>query len=249
MITAIIIDDEQHCRVMLKNLIDTVAADDIKLLAECKNAEEGIDAIAQLQPQLVFLDVEMPGMSGIEMLQKIVPFNFDVIFTTAHDKYALKAIKLSALDYLLKPVGLYDLKNAIDKYKTKSKIGDTATQMSVLVQNIKNLISPLNKIAIPVADGLTFIAINEIVRIESDSNYSNFFLLNGTKHLVAKTLKEYEDLLSDHHFIRIHKSHLVNHEHIKKFVNSDGGYVVMSDGSNITVSTRKRHEVISKLSS
>ncbi|MEO8149545.1 MAG: LytTR family DNA-binding domain-containing protein [Bacteroidia bacterium] len=248
MTTALIIDDEQHCREMLKNMLASVASEDIKLLAECKNAEEGISAIAELHPQLVFLDVEMPGMNGIEMLQKISPFNFDVIFTTAHEMYAVKAIKLSALDYLLKPIGVYDLKNALEKYKSKSKISDTAAQMSVLLQNIKNLVSPLNKIAIPVADGLTFVAINEIVRIESDSNYSQFFLLNGTKHLVAKTLKEYEDLLTDHHFIRIHKSHLVNHEHIKKFVSTDGGYVVMSDGSSITVASRKRHEVIGKLS-
>ena len=245
MIKTLIIDDEQHCRDMMRNLLKT--DNDIQLLAECQSAEDGINAINELKPDLVFLDVEMPGMSGIQMLEKISPFNFEVIFTTAHDQYAVKAIKLSALDYLLKPVGLAELQQALYRFKNKNKPADTSAQMSVLLQNIRNIINPNNKIGVPVADGLTFIPINEIVRVEGDSNYSNIFLLNGTKHLVAKTLREYEEIL-DPQFIRVHKSHLVNKDHIRKYVNTDGGYVVMADGSNITVSVRKRPEVMEKLS-
>ena len=245
-LTCIIIDDEKNAREGLQMLIKNFAAE-VEVLKLCKSANEGINAITELNPDLIFLDVEMPHMTGFEMLEKIHPKNFDVIFTTAYDHYALKAIKFSALDYLLKPISPEDLIAAIDKHSESKKQSGTNPALELLLKAIKVPHQPLSKIALPSVNGLVLVPVENIIRCESDSNYTHFYLSDKSKFTVAKTLKEYDELLNSHNFFRIHASHIVNLNKIKKYVRGEGGYVVMDDGSHVDVSARKKVEFLKRL--
>ncbi|MEO8147881.1 MAG: response regulator [Bacteroidia bacterium] len=247
MINAILIDDEKSAREALSLQLEAYCKN-VNLMAQCINATEGIEAINQLKPELVFLDVEMPDMTGFEMLKKLGTINFSVIFSTAHDMYAARAFKFSALDFLLKPVDKDELIEAIKKYESKTQMIPTVMQLQMMMQNFKEVShKPFNKIALPGSDGLNFVELDNIIRLESDVNYTNFFLDNKQKVLVSKTLKEYDELLSEHNFLRVHQSHLINMKHIIKYVKGDGGYVVMSDGSSVSISLRKKSEVLERL--
>ena len=166
--------------------------------------------------------------------------NFDVIFTTAHDQYALQAIKVCALDYLLKPISAADLKSAVAKIKEQSHIGTTTPQIGAFVENISNLNKQLSNIVLPTLDGFLVVKISDIIRCEADKNYTLFTLENEEKILVSKTLKEFEGLLHDMDFIRVHQSHLINASHVQRYIKGSGGYVKMSDDSIIEVSRRKK---------
>jgi len=245
MINCILVDDEKSARDSLNFLLEENCPQ-VKILAQCKSAAEGITTIKLLKPDLVFLDVEMPNGTGFEMLQQFSEINFEVIFATGFDKYALKAFKFSALDYLMKPVVADELITAVTRFENRKNKTDSNVQLNLLLSNLKNIKGGIHKIAIPSTDGLLLLEIKEIVRLEADRNYTIFFTMNG-KHTVSKSLGEYEELLSENNFFRIHQSHLINLNHAKKYVRGEGGYVVMNDDTSIPVSARKKHDVLEKL--
>jgi len=247
MIRAIIIDDEQHCIDRLLKLVETYSRGNIELLGAFHSVEEGLKAINQLKPQLVFLDVEINDKTGFDLLQQLSEINFEVIFTTAYDKYAVKAFKFSAIDYLLKPVDADDLNSAIIKFTEKFSQKDITQKFDALFHNLKNIQSASKKICVPVLSGFVFIQTSDIIRCQSEINYTTLFLKDKQKLLVAKTLKEFEEMLSDYNFYRVHNSHLVNLAYIKSYNKGKGGSVTMDDGSEIEVSTRRKDEFLKKL--
>lgn len=249
MIKAIIIEDEQRGRNVLAKMLDTFD-DKVVLLGMAENAEMGKQLIANLKPDLVFLDIEMPHKNGFDLLAETQNRKFEVIFTTAYNQYAIKAFKFSAIDYLLKPVDLDELENAIDKAIERingHRKGDNTLGIDVLLQNIKNLSSNNNKIALPTLDGLVFVSIKDIIRCESDANYTKFFILNEKPLIISKTLKEFEELLELHDFVRVHHSHLINILHVKRYIKGEGGIVIMVDNSEVEVSRRKKESFLEKL--
>jgi two-component system LytT family response regulator len=186
----------------------------------------------------------MPDGSGFRMLEELDEINFEIIFTTAFDQFAIKAIKYSALDYLLKPIDPDELVNAVKKVEQKLQNHKVSDNIQVLLENIKSKDKDPHKIVLSTSEKIHIIETDHILRCESDNYYTHFFLTDGRNILVSKTLKENEELLSDHNFIRPHKSHLVNVKYIKGFLKNDGGYIEMTDGSRIPVSRRKREKII-----
>jgi two-component system LytT family response regulator len=244
MIKAILIDDEKHCRETLSIQLEKYCPD-VQLLAQCSSAAEGLQAIARHSPDVVFLDVEMPQMNGFEMLGQLSPIPFEVIFTTGYDAYAIKAIRFSALDYLLKPIDKEELKKALAKVSQKNshKLTD---QLDVLLEKLHNKQSPLQKIALPTGDGFELVPLENILHCESDSNYTHIVLKNGRKILVSRTLKEIEELLEGYSFVRVHHSHLVNLNEITRYIRGEGGYVVMSNNTSIAVSRSRKDALLKK---
>jgi two-component system LytT family response regulator len=244
MIKAILIDDEKHCRETLSIQLEKYCPD-VQLLAQCSSAAEGLQAIAQHSPDVVFLDVEMPQMNGFEMLGQLSPIPFEVIFTTGYDAYAIKAIRFSALDYLLKPIDKEELKKAVAKvsHKNSHKLTD---QLDVLLEKLHNKQSALQKIALPTGDGFELVPLENILHCESDSNYTHIVLKNGRKILVSRTLKEIEELLEGYSFVRVHHSHLVNLNEITRYIRGEGGYVVMSNNTSIAVSRSRKDALLKK---
>ncbi len=243
MIRTIIIDDETKGRQVLQQML-TKYCPSIEIVSMASTAKEGRKAITEHHPDLVFLDVEMPHENGFEMLEHFQQIDFNIIFVTAHHHYAINAIRVSALDYLLKPVNLKELKAAVEKAESKTKNEAIADQMNVLLQNLKN-VHP--KIGLPTRNGLVFVQIEDIIRCESDSNYTTIHLTSREKYVAAKTLKEFDELLSKHEFIRIHQSHLINASHIKQYVRGDGGSVILSNGSSIEVSRRHKEQLLQRI--
>ncbi len=245
MLKCIIIDDEMPCIETLQLMLQKKFADTISIAGCTAHSKEAATLIAQLNPDLVFLDVEMPHITGIELLQSLPDIRFQVIFTTAHQHYALQAIKLNALDYLLKPVSLDELSAAIQKCISRQQQQGSELVTSFLRQMKAN--GTTKKIAIPSDNTVQFVPVSEIVRIESNSNYSTVYFTSRIKILVAKTLKEFEDQLAAHNFLRIHHSHLINLEHVIGYKNQDGGYVIMQGNDAIEISRRKKQEVLQRL--
>jgi two-component system LytT family response regulator len=239
MIKAVIIDDELNCIEMLQWLLETYCPE-VTISAQCDSAEKGIAAINRHQPDVVFLDIEMPKMNGFEMLEKFDKLFFDVVFTTAYDKFAIKAFKYSALNYLLKPVDPDDLKATIEKVNAK-KSAPSQEQIELLFQNLKNL-QAVERVALSTGDGLIFVQTKDIIYCQAESNYTNVVMQDKKKILVAKTLKDIDETLSGRDFFRVHNSFLININHIKKFVRGDGGYILMPDDTQITISRNKREE-------
>ncbi len=236
-VRVMIVDDEEGARESLSNLLEKYV-DGVKIVAKSDSIASAMEKIKKYTPELVFLDIEMPFGSGFELLERMKPINFNIVFVTAYDHYALKAIKFSALDYLLKPVDIEDLKKAIKKHVHTQKTPPTENYDN-LIENLKSD-SQDKKIAIPDSNGITFIAINDIIRCESDGNYTRIFLNTGKKILASKTLGEYENMLDGDGFFRVHRGHLVNLNHIHKFLKTDGGTIEMSDGTHVDVSRRKK---------
>ena len=239
MVNAIIVDDEEVCRSTLRSVINR-SFKEINLLRECTSAHEALEAIIQLKPDLVFLDVEMPGKSGLDLLKDLKEISFEIIFTTAHAQYAINAIKASALDFLLKPVGRDDLQEALERYKTRKASHDVNKQIEVLVQHYRN--SREKMLVIPTLAGLEFIKIDDIVRLQSDVNYTIFHLVNS-KFIASKTLKTFEEILVPLGFFRIHQSHLVNMMHIKRFSKGDST-LMMADDSIVDVARQRKEEFL-----
>jgi two-component system LytT family response regulator len=244
MITAIIIDDEMKGRIALRQKIKDYCPG-VSLLGEACDGREGLQLIEQLQPDVVFLDIEMPVLNGFDMLQQLERKQFHLIFTTAYDHYAIKAIRFAAFDYLLKPVDIEELRNAIGKIKEQKLQQDTGQRLQVLEHNLKNKYA-LNKIAISTRDGLQLFNIGDIIHIEAQSNYTVFSFTSGPKLTASKTLKEFETLLPSDLFFRSHHSHLINLHYVKRYLKGDGGQVEMQNGDYIDVS-RKRKEDLLKL--
>lgn len=245
MIQAIIIDDEKDAQEVLQMML-AKHCPQVIVIACCSNAAEGIDAIKTHQPNLVFLDVEMPVQNGFDVLNAFTVKNFNVIFTTAYNQFAIKAIKYAAFDYLLKPIDATDLKESINRLQQQPE-NNTQQQFQQLLQQIQKNNLP-QKIALHTIDGLQFVSANEIIRGESLSNYTKIYLQNGQKIMLSKTLKEVEEILEPYNFYRIHNSFVVNLNHITKYIRTEGCYVEMSDGEHIAVARNRKDGFIEKFS-
>ena len=241
---AIIIDDESYCCETIATFLES--RDDIQIIAQCSNGIEGIEAIQKHKPDVVFLDVEMPKMNGFEMLQKLPSIQFEIIFTTSYDQYALKAIHLSAIDYLLKPIDEEELIHAIEKVRHRTN-NPISQQLEILMQKLSEPNKKISKIALPTLDGLEMTTIASIIYCESDSNYTIVHLKGANKIVVSKTLKEIEELLQDYSFVRVHRCFLVNINEVEKYKKGDGGYLILSNGASVDVSKNRKELLLSKL--
>jgi two-component system, LytTR family, response regulator len=248
MLTAIIIDDEENSRETLRLKIQKHCPE-VNVLQTCSSGEEGIEAIKKLSPELVFLDIEMPRMSGFDMLEDIEEINFDVIFVTAYNQFAIRAIKFSALDYLLKPINKEDLVKAVERARQKRNTSTSAEQIKTLNENFKSPKKELEKVALPTMEGLIFVELKNIVRLESEVNYTRFYLTNKETILVSKTLGDFEELFAENNFFRPHKSHIINLKFVKKYVKGEGGQIILEDNTAIDVSRRKKEEFLQKIKS
>jgi two-component system LytT family response regulator len=245
MIHAVIIDDEKTSREALKGLLSTYY-DELKIIGEADCCKSGIELINKLKPQIVFLDIQMPDGSGFRLLEGFIEPDFHVIFTTAFDQYAIKAIRFSALDYLLKPIDPAELKSAVIKAVEKCRVHSDPTQVKVLMENIQNNNEP-KKIVLSTYDGLHVRKVSDIIRCESDDYYTRFFFTDKTKIMLSKTLKDVEEMLHGLGFIRTHKSHLINISFIKSFIKTDGGYLLLNNGEKIPVSRRKKESILNAI--
>ncbi|MCD6065953.1 MAG: DNA-binding response regulator [Bacteroidetes bacterium] len=246
MIKAIIVDDEEKSRITLQSLIHLYCPG-IEVVELCDSVQNALKAINRETPDLVFLDVEMPFQNGFTLLEEIKDPSFAVIFTTAYDHYAIKAIRYSALDYLLKPIDSDDLKAAVNKVKTMKKPpGSSAISYDLLLSNLKIKSGPI-KIAVPTFEGLQMINSGDIIKCTADESYTHITLTSNEKLVVSKILKEYEDLLADLAFFRVHNSCLINLRHVIKYIKGEGGYVIMSNGESVEVSRRKKTELLNRL--
>ena len=243
MIKALIIDDEKHCIDNLQWQLKQYCPE-VEVAAVCMNAKQGLNEIHQHQVDIVFLDVEMPEMTGFEMLQQLAEINFDIIFTTAFNQYAIRAIKFGALDYLVKPVDKDELRAAIDIFLKRTQ-RDSSKQLNALLTHIKksNDLS-FQKIALPTLHGYELVPLNNIVYCESKSNYTNIYLNNGQHILVSRTLKDIEELLDTQPFFRIHNSYFVNLQYAIRYTKGEGGFLVLNNDITLPVSRNKKEELL-----
>ncbi|HDZ40722.1 MAG TPA: response regulator transcription factor [Bacteroidetes bacterium] len=238
----IIVDDEASVR----NSISAILKDgfpDIDIAAKGASVKEGYDLILEHKPDLVFLDVEMPDGTGFDLLEKLPSIDFRLIFITAHQEYALQAIKVSALDFVLKPFDPEDIKRVVNKAKSIINIEEERLKLKTLQENLQNR-KVLKRIVLHTAENLHLVPISDIVRAEADSNYTLFLLAEGSRIMVSRTIKEFDTMLSGSGMIRVHQSHLVNIAFVDRFVKRDGGYLVLKDKSKIPVSQNLRKQVI-----
>ena len=247
MISAIIIDDEQHNIDNLFTLLQRHCPQ-LNVIGTATNATEAEELIVDQRPALIFLDIQMPEKSGFDLLRSLPVRNFEIIFVTAYDQYGIQAIKFSAIDYLLKPVNIAELKEAVNKVSAHI----SNKKQNVLLENLVAHLMDSNRksehrIALPGAKETRFVLTQDIVRCESSNNYTMFYLNTGEKIMVSKPIFEYEDLLADYGFIRCHQSYLINKKYIKSWVKEDGGYLLLDDGTNIPVSKQKRDFVKKEL--
>jgi two-component system LytT family response regulator len=241
MIHALIVDDEEKAGRILTALLEKNCPE-VKIIKFAQNAMDAYFYIKEQHPDLVFLDIQMPFMDGFDLLNKLGEINFEVIFTTAFNQYAIQAIRFSALDYLLKPIDEIELTNAVQRFQSNRKTSEqTGLQYQNLVHNLTVQNNDEFTLAINGNTGMQFIKISEIIRLEGDRNYSLFYLSGNRKHLSSKTLKEYEEILSDKGFLRIHKSHLVNSSFVELL--TPDGIVVMKDKSEVEVSRRRLPDI------
>jgi len=246
MITATIVDDEPDCCEAMVLLLERYCPE-VKVLDICYAAETALASIKEHAPQILFLDIEMPFMNGFELLEKLGQINFELIFTTSYDQYAIKAIRFSALDYLLKPVDREELQKAVQKAAQRNQ-HPLPQQLDMLLQKLNHPTIPVNKIAIPTMEGFQLLAAESIISCESDSNYTCLLLKDKRKIMASRTLKEMEEILEDYPFIRVHHSHMVNINEVEKYIKGEGGYLIMSDGASINVSRSRKELLLKKLS-
>jgi two-component system LytT family response regulator len=242
-LTAVIIDDESSSRNSLRQKLISNCPE-IKIIDECENGEQGIEVIETKKPDVVFLDVEMPRMNGFIMLQHLTNRNFELIFTTAYDHYAIQAIRFSALDYLVKPVEIEDLKTAINRVEEKKQQQSSNGRIETLIHNLLLEKDQHHRLVTPTHEGLLFTELSDILYLEAESNYTFIFLTDGRKITVTRTLKDFEELLPPHLFIRIHHSHIINKDHIQKYIRGEGGQVIMKNGISLYISRRKKEEFL-----
>jgi len=249
MIKALIIDDVEKARSALKSDIKTYCPT-IQVIGEADGVESGLQLIERTTPDVIFLDIRMSDGSGFDLIAKLRqqgPINIQIIFTTAYDEYAIKAFKFSAIDYLLKPVDHEDLIQAVQKIKTDTVQSSLKENMELLLESMKGMKTSNKRIALNSIDKVQIVNVDDIIQCESQKNYTLFYLINKKQVLVTRTLKEFEDMLEGDNFLRVHHSHLINIKHLKEFVKIDGGYAVMSDGSQVPVSVRKKEQLLSLL--
>lgn len=243
MITAVQVDDEAGAREFLRARLKEISAE-VDVLGEAANITDAAALITAKRPQLVFLDVEMPGGNGFELLKRLGQWDFDVIFTTGYSKYAIQAIRFSALDYLLKPVQADELHAAIDRHRSKQRI--TEEQRDQVLHNIAQPDERTMKLTLTSGDRSYFVPPADVVWCEADVNYTNLHLADERRFVSARTLKDYEDMLTPLGFLRTHRSYLVNRAHIDHLDKS--GHVVLRSGRKVEVASRRREEVAKALS-
>lgn len=246
MYKALIVDDEKPQQEILSNLL-AKHVQQIEVADICSTVDDGIKRINELQPQLVFLDVMMPPKTAFDLLSVFPSVNFEIIFTTSYQEFALQAIKLSAVDYLLKPFDEEQLIPAIKKFEERMVLKNSYRHVELLMSNIKTSNLEETKIALPTQTGYVFAKINEIVHCTSDNSYTTFNFIDKSKLMVSKSLKECEELLLPYHFFRIHSRHLINMAYIKEYIKGEGGQVRMTDGCMVDVSRQRKEEFLNQL--
>lgn len=244
MLKAIIVDDESRSIETLNSILQQFCADEVIVVGTAASVDEAQQLIKNQQPQIVFLDIEMPHASGFDLLEKFPKPNFEVIFTTGFDRYAVTAIKFSALDYLLKPLNIDDVKEAIAKAKTRIENKNFHQDLEHLINNLRHPRDKNNKIPISVVNGFQFVPVNTIVYCEADDDYTYIHLTDNQKLTVSKNIKEFEDILANYDFFRIHHSYLVNRDYIKKYVKGEGGTILTEQGNELPVSRRRKQEFL-----
>lgn len=245
MYSAIIIEDEYHNRELLRNLLQQYAPD-VNILAEADSIQTARQLLQENQPDLIFLDIELPDGKGFDLLKATPNLDFEVIFTTAYDHYALHAIRFCALDYLLKPLKINELQEALQKARRMLEQKNENLRLKELIQNLNKPQQP-KRLALATGEKLEFVSSDQIIRCQGENNYTRFFLLDGRQILVCQTLREYEDLLKPQGFVRVHQSNLVNINQVKSFVRSDGGYLELVDGSKVQVARTRKEELLRAL--
>ena len=243
MLKAIIIDDEPDC-VKLLALQLKMYCQKVEVVAECTSSEAGLLQIKAMQPDLVFLDIEMPVMNGFQLLEKIGAINFSLVFVTAYDQFAVKAFRFNAMDYLLKPIDGKDLKVAVEK----------ALQQKPFPQQLQLLKQQLHggekyhpdKIALPYQNGVTFTEVKNILYCEAENNYTRFYVVGGQQCVVSKTLGDIQEVLEERNFLRVHRQYLINLDHIKKYVRGEGNYLIMSNDENIPMARNKKEKLVER---
>jgi two-component system LytT family response regulator len=235
----IIIDDEQDAVDFINSIIAEYCPS-LEVVGKANSVTEAIPRITEKKPDLVFLDVEMPNGTGFDLLAHFPEKDFDVVFITAFNHYAIKAIKFSAVDYILKPININELIEAVDRVikKRSAKPSQSNESLKILMENLRSSLP--TRLAIPTAEGMEYLNPKDIIRIEADRSYSWFFITGNRKILVSKHLKEFQDLLSDRHFFRVHNSHLINLKYVRKFIRREGGYIEMQDGEQIPISRNRK---------
>jgi two-component system LytT family response regulator len=246
MIRTVLVDDEIGSVKVLERLLKE-SCPEISVVGRADGVETAFQLILETKPDLLFLDIEMTQGNAFDLLNRLQPISLQVIFVTAFDNYAVRAFRYSAVDYLLKPVDMDDLRRAVDKISAKPDHTDFSNQMKVLLQNVETLQASQQKMAVPTLMGLQFVAIRDIIRFEAKGAYTSIFLCEGEEVLATRNIREYEDLLPAGSFCRIHNSHIINLQRIKKYYKGRGGYVVMEDGSSIEVAIRRREEFLQRL--
>ncbi|MEO8535233.1 MAG: LytTR family DNA-binding domain-containing protein [Flavobacterium sp.] len=246
MITALLIDDDKHLRTGLKALLERYT-NDILIVGEAESVKTGIVAIEKLRPQVIFLDIHLTDGTGFDILEQLSKINgkvkAHVVFITAHEQYALKAFKFSALDFILKPVDPEELQLTMTKIKEAVGKNNSFENIDLLLENIRKKVDNFKRIALSTSDGIHLFEVSDIIRCEAKINYTQFFIKNHKPVLISKTLKEYEELLTEHGFERIHQSHLINLSYLKSYIKTDGGYVIMADNTNIPIAQSKKEKL------
>ena len=243
MLNAIIIDDEPDC-VKLLALQLKMYCPEVQVAAECTASEDGLLQIKTLQPDIVFIDIEMPVMNGFQLLEKIDDINFSLVFVTAYDQFAVKAFRFNALDYLLKPIDGKDLTKAVAKAMQQKPDPKQLQSMKHHLHGGEKY-QP-DKIALPYQNGVTFTEIKNVLYCEADNNYTRFFIAGGQQYVVSKTLGDIQEVLEERNFLRIHRQYLINLDHIKKYVRGEGNYIIMSNNQSIPVARNQKEKLIEK---
>jgi two-component system, LytTR family, response regulator len=246
MIRTLLIDDEIDSIRILHRLLEAYCPQ-VYIVGTASGVEDAVELIRETKPDLVLLDIEMSQGNAFDLLNQLQPLDFQVIFVTAFDNYAIRAFKYSAVDYLLKPVDIDDLRNAIGRVQTDPEPLDLAQQMRILLENVGMLQLSQQKMAIPTITGLIFIPVQDVIRFEAKGNYTTIYLTNGEPIVATRTIKDYEEVLPENIFCRIHISHIINLSRIQKYQKGRGGSVIMEDGSIIEVASRRREEFLRKL--
>jgi two-component system LytT family response regulator len=239
-VKALIVEDEEKSRKTLAKMLHDYCSD-VSLLGECGNVNDAIKLIDSTKPDVVFLDIELPGRNGFELIEHYDNLSFEVIFTTAYNNYAIKAFKMSAIDYILKPIDLDELRCALDKVREKRELEQKSEQLNVLKENIQNV---FEKISLPTMEGLIFVDLEDIIRCEAQNNYTKFYLANKENHLVSKTLKFYEGLLSDFNFFRINRGDIINLKYIKMLQRGKKLKIVLTDGTSLQLTDSRKEEFL-----
>jgi two-component system LytT family response regulator len=246
MIRTILVDDEKDNILVLQRMLETYCQQ-VTVVGTAEGVETALPLIRMVNPDLVFLDIEMIQGNAFDLLNQLQPLSFQVIFVTAFDEYAVRAFKYSATDYLLKPVDVEELRMAVDKVAARSHEKLDMYQLKTLLENVGAMQLSQQKMAIPTVNGLSFVAVNTIIRFEAKGNYTTIYMTNGESLMTTRSIKEYEDMLPEPIFCRIHNSHIINLQRVQKYQKGRGGYVIMEDGSAIEVATRRRPEFLQRL--